>query len=65
MLDREGYEQDPSPPLLATAAELLLHVLLAGAFGSPVEPVIRTWVATGRIPVAPPAGAVSIPPPTT
>ncbi|WP_180293166.1 hypothetical protein [Streptomyces mirabilis] len=38
--------------LFATAAELLLHILLAGVFGSPAEPVIRSWVTTGRIPVA-------------
>ncbi|MFF0287801.1 hypothetical protein [Streptomyces sp. NPDC005262] len=50
VIDRAGYDQESSPVLFATAAELLLHVLLAGAFGSPAEPVIRSWVATGRIP---------------
>ncbi|MGW0884602.1 hypothetical protein [Streptomyces sp. NPDC002671] len=52
VIDRAGYDQESSPVLFATAAELLLHVLLAGAFGSPAEPAIRSWVATGRIPVA-------------
>ncbi|MEU9849805.1 hypothetical protein [Streptomyces sp. NPDC047985] len=50
VIDRAGYDQESSPVLFATAAGLLLHVLPAGAFGSPAEPVIRSWVATGRIP---------------
>lgn len=56
VIDRAGYDQEPCPVLFATAAELLLHVLLAGAFGSPAEPVIKSWVVTGHIPVALPAG---------
>lgn len=51
VIDRAGYDQESSPVLFATAAELLLHVLLAGTFGSPAEPVIRSWVTTGRIPL--------------
>lgn len=51
VIDRAGYDQESSPVLFATATELLLHILLAGAFGSPAEPVIRSWVATGRIPL--------------
>ncbi|MFF8931109.1 hypothetical protein ACF1AO_27960 [Streptomyces longwoodensis] len=50
VIDRAGYHQECSPALFTTAVELLVHVLLAGAFGSPVEPVIRSWVATGRLP---------------
>ncbi|MEU9108356.1 hypothetical protein AB0D54_29305 [Streptomyces xanthophaeus] len=50
VIDRAGYGLEPSPALFETAAELLLHVLLAGAFGSPVAPVIRSWAYTGRIP---------------
>ncbi|MET7535548.1 hypothetical protein ACWGDS_36720 [Streptomyces sp. NPDC055059] len=50
VIDRAGYDQKSSPVLFATAVDLLLHILLAGAFGSPAEPVIRSWVATGRIP---------------
>ncbi|MGW5769363.1 hypothetical protein ACWEVY_09465 [Streptomyces longwoodensis] len=50
MIDRAGYHQECSPALFTTAVGLLVHVLLAGAFGSPVEPVIRSWVATGRLP---------------
>ncbi|WP_431683579.1 hypothetical protein [Kitasatospora sp. KL5] len=49
VIDRAGYDHDSPPMLFATAAELLLHILLGGAFGSPAEPVIRSWVATGRI----------------
>jgi hypothetical protein len=50
VIDRAGYNQESSPALFTTAVELLVHVLLAGVFGSPAEPVIRSWVATGRIP---------------
>ncbi|MES9521105.1 hypothetical protein [Streptomyces capoamus] len=50
VIDRAGYNQESSPALFTTAVGLLVHVLLAGAFGSPAEPVIRSWVATGRIP---------------
>lgn len=52
VIDRAGYDQDSSPALFSTAAELLLHVLLAGSFGSPVESVVGLWVATDRMPVA-------------
>ncbi|WP_369262149.1 hypothetical protein [Streptomyces sp. R35] len=50
VIDRAGYNQESSPALFTTAVKLLVHVLLAGVFGSPAEPVIRSWVATGRIP---------------
>ncbi|GGV89026.1 hypothetical protein GCM10015535_41560 [Streptomyces gelaticus] len=60
VIDRAGYDQDSSLVLFATAAELLLHILLAGAFGSPAEPIIRSWVATGRIPVALPRVDVEV-----
>lgn len=49
VIDRAGYDRESSPLLFVTAAELLLHILLAGAFGSPVEPLVTSWVATGRI----------------
>ncbi|MEV6212543.1 hypothetical protein [Kitasatospora sp. NPDC051914] len=52
VIDRAGYDHESPPVLFATATELLLHILLAGAFGSPAEPVIRSWVASGRIPAA-------------
>ncbi|MFH8516111.1 hypothetical protein ACH4CE_13515 [Streptomyces gelaticus] len=52
VIERAGYDQESSLVLFATAAELLPHILLAGAFGSPAEPIIRSWAATGRIPVA-------------
>ncbi|MEU6972359.1 hypothetical protein AB0A71_32500 [Kitasatospora aureofaciens] len=55
VIDRAGYDRESSPMLFATAAELLLHVLLAGAFGSPVEPLVTSWVATGRISAALPS----------
>ncbi|MFJ3304733.1 hypothetical protein ACIPSA_16725 [Streptomyces sp. NPDC086549] len=51
VIDRAGYEKESSPVLFATAVELLLHILLAGAFGSPTELAIRSWVATGQIPL--------------
>ncbi|MGQ4378802.1 hypothetical protein ACN6K9_001519 [Streptomyces sp. SAS_267] len=50
VIDRAGFNQESSPALFTTAVKLLVHVLLAGVFGSPAEPVIRSWVATGRIP---------------
>ncbi|MFF8710200.1 hypothetical protein ACF07T_01980 [Streptomyces sp. NPDC015184] len=50
VVDRAGHDQDSSSVLFPTAVALLLRVLLAGASGSPVEPVIRSWVATGRTP---------------
>ncbi|MET8625262.1 hypothetical protein ABZW30_16170 [Kitasatospora sp. NPDC004669] len=52
VIDRAGYDQDSSPLLFEAAAELLLHVLLAGAFGAPVQPVVTSWVATGGTPTA-------------
>ncbi|WP_354638120.1 hypothetical protein [Kitasatospora camelliae] len=52
VIDRAGHGRDSSPLLLVTATELLLHVLLAAAFGMPQEPVITSWVDTGRIPAA-------------
>ncbi|MFJ9587775.1 hypothetical protein [Streptomyces acidicola] len=52
VIDRAGYDQESSPVLFATATELLLHILLAGAFGSLAEPAIRSWVAHGRSPLA-------------
>ncbi|MFF2145007.1 hypothetical protein [Kitasatospora sp. NPDC058190] len=35
VIDRAGYDQESSPLLFSAAAELLLHVLLAGAFAAP------------------------------
>ncbi|GAA3084405.1 hypothetical protein GCM10020000_83430 [Streptomyces olivoverticillatus] len=60
VIDRAGYDQESSPLLFAMATELLLHILLAGAFGAPAEPLITSWVATGRIPAALP-GVCDIP----
>ncbi|MGW7108647.1 hypothetical protein ACWGHU_21060 [Streptomyces xanthophaeus] len=50
VIDRAGYGPESSPDLFGTAAELLLHVLLAGAFGSPADPLVTSWTATGRVP---------------
>ncbi|MEV8322723.1 hypothetical protein [Kitasatospora sp. NPDC056731] len=55
MIDRAGYDRDSSPLLFATAAGLLLHVLLAEAFGSSARPAVRSWAATGRITAPPPS----------
>jgi hypothetical protein len=52
VIDRAGYDQESSPLLFSAAADLLLHVLLAGAFGAPVQPMIRSWATTGRLPSA-------------
>ncbi|MFD7100620.1 hypothetical protein, partial [Streptomyces xanthophaeus] len=50
VIDRAGYGPESSPELFGTAAELLLHVLLAGASGSPADPLVTSWTATGRVP---------------
>ncbi|MFG2754351.1 hypothetical protein [Streptomyces xanthophaeus] len=50
VIDRAGYGPESSPDLFGTAAELLLHVLLAGAFGSSADPLVTSWTATGRVP---------------
>ncbi|MEU4091573.1 hypothetical protein [Streptomyces sp. NPDC026673] len=52
VIDRAGYGHESSPVLFPTAAELLLHILPAGAFGSPTEPILRSWVTTVRLPLA-------------
>ncbi|MFG2842633.1 hypothetical protein ACGF12_05585 [Kitasatospora sp. NPDC048296] len=53
VIDRAGYDRESSPLLFSAAAELLLHVLLARAFGAPAEPVLGSWVTTGGAPAAP------------
>ncbi|MFG2819740.1 hypothetical protein ACGFX4_09965 [Kitasatospora sp. NPDC048365] len=55
VVDRAGYDRESSPLLFAKATGLLLHVLLAGAFGVPVEPIVASWVETGRVPASLPS----------